>query len=88
MAKFKNVSGAVYSYTRNINTHRAYKDLRMSRAALRAGDETVTGHILAEGLLRYSERGEDYVHELQAVIRINKLAPYDEPKAATSKGSI
>jgi uncharacterized FlgJ-related protein len=38
--------------------------------------------------LRYSERGEDYVHELQAVIRINKLAPYDEPKAATSKGSI
>jgi len=88
VAKFKNVSDAVYSYTRNINTHRAYKDLRMSRAALRADDETVTGHILAEGLLRYSERGEDYVHELQAVIRINKLAPYDEPKAATSKGSI
>lgn len=88
VAKFKNVSDAVYSYTRNINTHRAYKDLRMSRAALRAGGETVTGHILAEGLLRYSERGEDYVHELQAVIRINKLAPYDEPKAATSKGSI
>lgn len=88
VAKFKNVSDAVYSYTRNINSHRAYKDLRMSRAALRADDETVTGHILAEGLLRYSERGEDYVHELQAVIRINKLAPYDEPKAATSKGSI
>ena len=88
VAKFKNVSDAEYSYTRNINTHRAYKDLRMSRAALRAGGETVTGHILAEGLLRYSERGEDYVHELQAVIRINKLAPYDEPKAATSKGNI
>ena len=88
VAKFNNVSDAVYSYTRNINTHQAYKDLRMSRAALRADDETVTGHILAEGLLRYSERGEDYVHELQAVIRINKLASYDEPKAATSKGSI
>ena len=88
VAKFNNVSDAVYSYTRNINTHHAYKDLRMSRAALRADDETVTGHILAEGLLRYSERGEDYVHELQAVIRINKLASYDEPKAATSKGSI
>ncbi|MDA7784751.1 glucosaminidase domain-containing protein [Pseudomonadales bacterium] len=88
VAKFNNVSDAVYSYTRNINTHRAYKDLRMSRAALRANDETVTGHILAEGLLRYSERGEDYVHELQAVIRINKLASYDEPKAASSKGSI
>ena len=88
VAKFDSVSDAVYSYTRNINTHRAYKDLRMSRAALRADDKTVTGHILAEGLLRYSERGEDYVHELQSVIRINKLAPYDEPKTATSKSSI
>lgn len=80
VAKFANVSDAVDSYTRNINTHRAYKDLRRSRAALRADNETVTGHILAEGLLRYSERGEDYVHELQAVIRINKLLTYDESK--------
>ena len=88
VAKFDNVSNAVDSYTRNINTHRAYQDLRMSRAELRADDETVSGHILAEGLLRYSERGKDYVHELQAVIRINKLAPYDEPKAASSQGSI
>ena len=81
VAKFDNVSAAVDSYTRNINTHRAYKDLRTSRAELRADNKTVTGHILAEGLLRYSERGEHYVHELQAVIRINKLAPYDETKA-------
>ena len=81
VAKFDNVSAAVDSYTRNINTHRAYKDLRTSRAELRANNKTVTGHILAEGLLRYSERGEHYVHELQAVIRINKLAPYDETKA-------
>jgi Bax protein len=63
---------------RNINTHRAYQDLRESRAELKAEDDTVTGHILAEGLLRYSERGMDYVHELQAVIRVNKLTPYDD----------
>lgn len=88
VAKFSNVSDAVHSYTRNINTHRAYKDLRMSRAELRANDAIITGHILAKGLLRYSERGADYVHELQAVIRINKLAPYDEPKADTAQGSI
>ena len=81
VAKFDSVSAAVDSYIRNINTHRAYKDLRTSRAELRADNKTVTGHILAEGLLRYSERGEHYVHELQAVIRINKLAPYDETKA-------
>jgi Bax protein len=78
VAKFDSVSDAVHSYMRNINTHRAYQDLRESRAELRAEDDTVTGHILAEGLLRYSERGMDYVHELQAVIRVNKLTPYDE----------
>lgn len=83
VAKFANVSDAVYSYTRNINTHRAYKDLRVTRAGLREDNETISGHILAEGLLRYSERGKDYVHELQAVIRINKLAPYDQPRTAS-----
>ena len=55
----------------------------MTRARLREDNETISGHILAEGLLRYSERGKDYVHELQAVIRINKLAPYDQPRTAS-----
>ena len=88
VAKFANVSDAVHSYTRNINTHSAYKDLRVSRAGLRKDDETLSGHILAEGLLRYSERGKDYVHELQAVIRINKLAPYDQHKTANVANDI
>ena len=77
VAKFDSGSDAVKSYLRNLNTHRAYTDLREQRASLRNAGQTVTGHKLAEGLIDYSELREAYVHEIQAVIRINTLAKYD-----------
>jgi Bax protein len=75
--KFRSVSDAVSSYMRNINSHRAYTDLRNARAQLRESGDVVTGYKLAEGLIDYSELREAYVEEIQAVIRINKLAQYD-----------
>ena len=47
------------------------------RARVRSAENTASGHQLAENLLEYSELREKYVHEVQAVIRINKLAQYD-----------
>jgi Bax protein len=52
--------------------------LRTQRAQLRAQNKPVTGYQLAEGLVDYSELREAYVNEIQAVIRINKLAKYDQ----------
>ena len=77
VAKFDSVSDAIESYLRNLNTHRAYSDLREQRTVLRNAGKVVTGHKLAEGLIDYSELREAYVHEIQAVIRINKLTKYD-----------
>ena len=77
VAKFDSVSDAIKSYLKNINTHRAYADLRNDRASLRSAGKPITGHQLAEGLIDYSELREAYVHEIQAVIRINKLSQYD-----------
>jgi Bax protein len=77
VAKFSTVSDSVESYIRNINTHRAYADLRVNRARLRSAENSASGFQLAENLLEYSELREKYVHEVQAVIRINKLAQYD-----------
>ncbi|MDA8786659.1 glucosaminidase domain-containing protein [Porticoccaceae bacterium] len=77
VAKFSSVADAVSAYMRNINSHRAYSDLRDNRAQLRNTQQQVTGHLLAENLLHYSELREVYVHEVQAVIRVNKLAQYD-----------
>ena len=77
VAKFDSAADAVASYLRNINTHYAYQDLRDRRAELRQSDSPVSGHLLAEDLINYSELRDAYVKEIQAVIRINKLAQYD-----------
>ena len=77
VASFDNIDAAVASYLRNINSHRAYADLRAARADLRAANQPVTGNAMANHLLRYSERGLDYVEEIQSMIRVNKLAVLD-----------
>ena len=77
VASFDDVDAAVASYLRNINSHRAYADLRAARADLRATNQPVTGNAMANHLLRYSERGLDYVEEIQSMIRVNKLAVLD-----------
>lgn len=71
--RFENVYESIRSYLRNLNTHFAYKELRQIRAEARAAGEPLDGEKLAEGLFRYSIRGEEYVRDLQALIRTNRL---------------
>ncbi len=70
---FDTVREAVTSYVRNLNTHPSYADLREVRADLRRTATPLSGVRLAEGLQRYSERGEVYVREVQSMIRQNDL---------------
>ncbi|MFY0606072.1 MAG: glucosaminidase domain-containing protein [Cyclobacteriaceae bacterium] len=71
--KFETVNDAVNSYVRNINRHHAYRELRALREEMRNRGEVPTGEQLAAGLKRYSQRGEEYVKEIQSMIRVNKL---------------
>ena len=73
VAAFETVQGGVAYYLLTLNSHPAYKDLRVLRSQLRSTGTPVTGHLLAEGTMRYSERGQDYVEEIRAMIRINHL---------------
>ena len=82
--KFSTVYDSVRSYLLNLNTHRAYKQLRQLRTASRVSGQNPKGLKLAEGLLRYSTRGEDYVKELQAMIRFNQLSRFTTAKLRTS----
>lgn len=68
---------AVASYVHNLNTHYAYHTFRDIRAKLRAENRPLTGMVLSGGLTRYSARGSEYVKELRAFIKINKLSQYD-----------
>lgn len=77
VATFSSSQESVHRYFMNLNRNRAYADLRAIRAKLAAqGDDlltTETATELTNGLLKYSERGSDYVTDLQAIIRHNEV---------------
>lgn len=75
---FDDPKASVDSYIHNLNTHRAYAQLRQMRASLRAQDKPVEGLMLVNALGSYSERGEDYVRTIRSLIRVNALSDFDK----------
>lgn len=75
--KFDSVKASVESYILNLNSTGAYQLLRDRRALLRKNGDKVTGISLANGLNRYSERGNEYIKELKSMIQHNKLSRYN-----------
>jgi uncharacterized FlgJ-related protein len=71
---------SVRSYFINLSAHPAYEPLRRLRADLRAKGKPLDSLALADGLVKYSERGQDYVDELKGIIRVNKLDVADHAK--------
>ena len=78
IAAFDSTAQAAYSYALNLNTERAYRDFRLKRADLRRQSLRISGTVLAETMLNYSERGQAYVDDLKALIRENRLDNADD----------
>lgn len=72
VAKFRDLSHAVETYLLNLNSYYAYDNLRMIRADLRQQKQSLTPEALAQGLINYSTRREEYIDELVAMIRHNR----------------
>lgn len=79
MRRFDALEAAVEAYYRNLNSHKAYAELRNARYRLRQQGAQAGGLQLALYLHRYSSRGQAYVEEIQALIRYNRLERYDAP---------
>ncbi|MEO9655773.1 glucosaminidase domain-containing protein [Marinomonas sp.] len=77
--KFHDARESVFAYIDNLNRNAAYKSLRATRKTLRDNQESISGLALAEGLLSYSQRGEDYVDEIKGLIEYNKLWRFNHP---------
>jgi Bax protein len=77
VAAFASPRQSLERYLRNLNTHDAYRELRLVRERLRVSGQSLSGPALADGLNRYSERGVVYVDELKAMIRHNELGRFD-----------
>jgi len=78
---------SVRGYFLNLSTHPAYEDFRKIRAELRKDGKPLRSLALADGLISYSERGQEYVDSLKNLIRSNGFdladaaQPRDEPLA-------
>ena len=64
---------SVRGYFINLMSHPAYDEFRRLRAAARAAGRPLRSMELADGLINYSERGEEYVDTLKGIIRVNGL---------------
>ncbi len=78
VAAFGSTAEAAYAYALNLNTQDAYRDLRLKRADLRRRNLRISGSVLADTLLRYSERGQGYVDDLKGIMRQNRLDDADD----------
>ncbi|RUO34971.1 glucosaminidase domain-containing protein [Aliidiomarina soli] len=70
--RFDSMEASVESFIRNLNTHFAYAELRQMRLEEREQEDSVSSTTLTAGLMSYSERGQDYIDELNQMIRINR----------------
>ena len=83
---FSSVGEATEAYITNLNTHPAYAGFRSARAASRDRGEQLEGYRLIGTLLRYSERGLNYVQFVRQIMRENDLHDFDKsrlPEAAS-----
>lgn len=74
---FDSIKASIEGYFLNINTHHLYSDFRDERARLRRQGLGLDPIALVEGLERYSQRGENYIDEVQTMIQQNDLRDRD-----------
>lgn len=82
VARFVDLAEAVDAYVRNLNNLWAYEEFRTLRRGMREAGEALDPHALAEGLLLYSMRREEYVDEVRKVVRDNRLHRFEGRRLA------
>ncbi|MES2604133.1 MAG: glucosaminidase domain-containing protein [Pseudomonadota bacterium] len=75
---FPSIEESVNAYFQNLNTFPSYQGMRVIRQELRQGAKPIDGISLTQGLTEYSERGDAYIQDLQAMIYKNNLLARDK----------
>ena len=63
---------------RNLNTHQSYETLCACQTELPSAGATVAGRGLAKTLTKYSERGQEYLDSLHALMKTKMFMPTDD----------
>ncbi len=85
---FGHLHESVANYVANLNRHAAYADFRRQRANMRAQGLELNGFVLARTLTAYSERGDDYVASIRAIMRFNNLTDLDDARLRGEESSL
>ncbi len=72
VAAFDSIEQMIGHYFHNLNTNTAYGLMRSIRSQLREHNLPLKPDVLATGLLPYSERGMDYIVEINTMLRHNQ----------------
>ncbi|GEM_PF-737051 len=74
---YESLIETVRAYMHNLNYHFAYEDFRKKRSDMRREGNKLDGLTLSKELIRYSQRGADYIKALGNIIRANNLDELD-----------
>lgn len=74
---YKCLEESTHAYLRNLNTHRAYREMRQKRALMREAGGKLCAQALMETLIHYCEYKGYYVRYVKNMMRENKLDQYD-----------
>ncbi len=74
---YRSLLESTRAYILNLNSNRAYRDMRSTRAQLRRQGKQIDGHTLIGDLLHYSEQKNLYIFKVRSAIRKNNLAKFD-----------
>ena len=88
---FDQLLDGVRSYVHNLNTDPAYTEFRELRARLRSeagGVHGIDSLKLVEALRSYSQRGQDYIKTIKAIIRFNKLRALDDDRLKQAQKAV
>lgn len=77
IASFKRPIDSIAAYMLNLNSNTAYSDFRNKRAEIRQRNKEITGLSLVGTMVHYSQRGKDYVKNLENLITYNHLETAD-----------
>ena len=73
---FSSYNNSVESYFKNINTHYAYENFRLTRKLMRDKNNFSNINLLVDTLNTYAE-DNDYVETISSIIESNKLSQFD-----------
>jgi Bax protein len=78
MAKFDDIDDAINTYIHNLNSNKAYKQMRNIRYNERSQKKNINSIELVNGLMAYSELGNRYISSIKKVVNHLKLQQFDK----------